>query len=634
MSGATDDTAKGSVVDDVIEEALTSASASCSALKDSRAVPYLVEALAAAQSRSTTRDVAALLASAPGAVGDSTVVDALSKAYDRARSDAVLGPDMLDALGLLAERSPLGAAAVSTVLLRLTSGDERFLLVRAAKVIGRLEALGVTTHARELLDRLTQSTDLAVEAEARQQLAVLALGEALQQSDLDGLRSGLSSARLALVKADLSEEQRCDARQLLAFVDLLLAYLDAGATRDPARIANLSAVLTQRARQLRTVVDNPLGRPWYGYASPMESAVEWRLHRIALGFERLAELLGTAEEWTNFDEALLEVAAAFELMVTAPIRVVSSAPAIERLLHAGVAAHRAKLGPLLHRVVGRTRLAKVIEKLESADGDEETVHCLQEFHAAACAAEHLPQIRPIALDRAVLTRLASDRPLVLPQLAEAVPGIRDALQDMGIDVATLNGASMTTAPPTPLPLDAPNCYANDPAVDDTVRRILAAAAGRLGPTFRRTAWNEFTSVVVSIVRLARDIRNDLPAFARSATEGGKGQTADEGDLQRYLFEHLRREFGRSAVYEAGPNSGGRTDSGVRFSNVEIPIEVKAEYQRVDSDHISASYLGQADQYASNRDGVSFLMVLDLWCWTFAPATPLATGRTAEEVSTR
>jgi hypothetical protein len=43
----------------------------------------------------------------------------------------------------------------------------------------------------------------------------------------------------------------------------------------------------------------------------------------------------------------------------------------------------------------------------------------------------------------------------------------------------------------------------------------------------------------------------------------------------------------------------------------IPVEVKAEHSDVSREHVHKSYLSQADDYATARDRIAFLMVLDL-----------------------
>lgn len=48
-----------------------------------------------------------------------------------------------------------------------------------------------------------------------------------------------------------------------------------------------------------------------------------------------------------------------------------------------------------------------------------------------------------------------------------------------------------------------------------------------------------------------------------------------------------------------------------FPECEFPIEVKAEYKTIERSHVHNSYVGQTDIYASVRDRIAFIMILDL-----------------------
>ena len=130
------------------------------------AVPTLLHALDLAQGPLTIRAVALALATcASGA--DGATVDKLVAAYRAASTDVFLGPALLESLGLLALSGGLARAAAVTELLRLDRTAERYLLVKAAKVAGHLDAVRPEPDLRDRLHDWSQADDLAVQGEAR-----------------------------------------------------------------------------------------------------------------------------------------------------------------------------------------------------------------------------------------------------------------------------------------------------------------------------------------------------------------------------------------------------------------------------------------------------------------------------------
>src|SRR5690348_5667982 len=87
---------------------------------------YLRDALNRAGSALTIRSAALALALAASPT-DSVAVDALVGMYKRFASDVFLAPVLVDALGLLALRSPLGRIELSSLRLRLHLEDNRYL---------------------------------------------------------------------------------------------------------------------------------------------------------------------------------------------------------------------------------------------------------------------------------------------------------------------------------------------------------------------------------------------------------------------------------------------------------------------------------------------------------------------------
>lgn len=570
---------------------------------------FLLAALGVAQSESTQRDVAAALAQ-HGRTGDASVADALAAVYRSARSDPSRGPALLATLALRAEQDPVARSDLFGALLRLSSADSRYLLIRAAKIIGYFEGTGISTNARDKLTEWAGAEDLPVQGEARQQLALLALADALSQTDVQGVQTALHEARVAFARAEATEEMRHDARLFGALLDLLLAHLGT-----PGSGSEYSKNVRERAEALKSLLDDPSERPWAGYASPSERVLEYRIYRIAVGFIRVVDEVSAMEEWTNFDESLTELAATWQLMwgrvvgfedsgqaITAPVRMV------QRAEHSAVLP---RVGSFLERAVGRQRICRVVERYENAFGTEGPVsEVLRAFSEAAGRAEYARERDggTLTIDTDAFVRLAANSPDVAAQIAGLMPGAEAALRTAGLDHVVAKPARLTY----PVATDNPGLYGNDPAVDETARALLQDVAARLGPGYPLPLWRRFEALTVSLVKIARDVRSDLPAFVLSAQErGGKGQQASEDDLQKYVFDALRREYGRSAHWESTGIAGGRGDAYVTFPEGAFPIEVKAEYRDITREHVREAFLAQPDRYAADRDRLAYLLILDL-----------------------
>jgi hypothetical protein len=570
---------------------------------------FLLAALGVAQSESTQRDVAAALAQ-HGRTDDASVADALAAVYRSARSDPSRGPALLATLALRAEQDPVARSDLFGALLRLSSAESRYLLIRAAKIIGYFEGIGISTNARDKLTEWTDVEDLAVQGEARQQLALLALADALSQTDVQGVHTALHEARAAFTRAEATEEMRHDARLFGALLDVLLTHLET-----PGSGPEYSRAVGERAEALKSLIDDPSERPWAGYASPSERVLEYRLYRIAVGFIRVADEVGAMEEWTNFDASLTELAATWQLMwgrvariedsgqvITAPVRTVQRA---ERL------AALPRMGSFLERAIGRQRIRRVVERHEAAFGTDDPVsEVLRTFFEAAGRAEYAREGNggTLTIDTNAFVRLAANSPDVAAQIAGLMPGAEVALRNAGLDHVVTGPARLAY----PVATDNPALYGNDPAVDETARTLLQEVAARLGPGYPLPLWRRFVDLTVSLIKIARDLRSDLPAFVLSAQErGGKGQKASEDDLQEYVFAVLRRDYGRFVHWEPTRIAGGRGDAGVIFPEGAFPIEVKAEYRNITREHVREAFLTQPDRYAADRDRLAYLLILDL-----------------------
>ncbi len=590
---------------------------------------FWLTALGRARSESTRRDVAWRLA-CDGRVGDLRVADALSDAFEETRDHPSLGPAMLAALAELGARDGAALPDVLRVLARMPDDAPRYLAVAAAKVIGRLGVRGVATQARVRLDAWAQVDDLAVQGEARQQLALLALADALAAPDGTRLLVALRDCRAAFARAAASEELRHDSLLAGGVVDLLVTHLEASAA--PTEYA---AAIRPRADRLKALLEDAHERPWAGYSVGTERLLEYRAYRVATGFARLATDLSASSEWTNFDAALTELAAAWQLMwggaadhqgaVLGSVRPsgteVAEGDVAPPLV--GTAVVLPRVGAFLARSVGRQRLLRVVEHAEAARGpNDELARILRSFYHAAAGAPAVPAAGDLAgvdyVDRDALLVLATRYPVAAELVARVVPGAEIVLRDAGLELRNVANDTRSFRVPT----DYPECYGNDPGVDETVRRLLADVAERLPATFPLARWRRFEALTVSIVQIARDLRSDLPPFLLREADGGLGRRAREEDLQDYAFQVLRREYGSAVHWEPTRISGGRSDTGVFFPEGRFPMEVKAEFARVDREHVRKAYLTQPDRYATDRDGVSFLLVIDARAAHAVPRTAL------------
>lgn len=526
------------------------------------------------------------------------MTDGLLAAFNRFVHHPFLAPALLDVLGLLALRSSLARAELSSQLLRLRPTDPRYLLVKAAQVIGRLDAMRPDPDLRAKLDDLTTTSDLAVQAEARQQLALAALADALLANDRGTLQERLVGARAAFARAELSEEHRPDAAMFVRVLDMLLAFpqLQTGDERTARRVAELAHTLDHTLTGLAPY-------DWHGYHSDRGTRRARHLLRIADALRQAAAAASVAEEWTNLAAALEELARLY-----AQVRVESPSPPsdgrlTDALVSVADAVFVAGLGPLLARVVQQRRLTRITSDYVLAHGEDEVAVGLRALEQAAAPYAFMgdPAVRDSAAG--AIARLAER----IGQRPDApLKGFLRAIEEG--DVA--RWAEESGLAPAPLPVERPVLYGDDPAVDEVMRPLLHRIRERLG-NYPPLKWARLVDVLVSLVNFAHYVRDRAPAYVVCQEDGGLGLRASEGDLQDHLFEWLRQQFGRAAVYEFARTGGGRPDTGVVFPEARFPVEVKHEFTSVEPSHIRANFVAQSDVYATAADRVAFLMVLDL-----------------------
>jgi hypothetical protein len=247
----------------------------------SEAAPVLVHALNVADSvfvRARTAHALSLVA--PDGYIDAA--DALTDAWKQQSADDFLASELLYALGSLALRNMAAYAACLGVLVRIHPINSPFLLIRAAKVIGRLERERGSTGLRERLDELAKSELPAVQAEVYYQQGLLTLSDALLAPDVASLEADLRKAQLIFLRAEASEEIRDDAS---AFVLLLDAALELFETEP---MGDRATRIDEKVRSLSERIGDPNARSWFGYRTPVEQMFMLRVLQIGDALRAMA----------------------------------------------------------------------------------------------------------------------------------------------------------------------------------------------------------------------------------------------------------------------------------------------------------------------------------------------------------
>jgi hypothetical protein len=558
----------------------------------------LLVALNLAKNSLTLRSVARALA-VSATPDDHAAVDSLILFYRQNIDEPFLGPALLEALSLFALRSPLARLETAAALLRIEPHGPRYLVVKAAKIIGKLNSADIDRVLFNKLQELLACSDLGVQSEVHYQLGVITLTTALLAPDQVVLRRDLEIARTHFTQAEATEELRADAvlfRVLTEAVLQLYAVTTIPFSKEQPKKARLEQIQKDviRASSNATRI----------YASPLDDLIAVRTLEIADALQRATMAASEAEDWTNFDTALLNLATVHSLILSRDIiyDVIPRLSDALSMIASNVLAPQ--LGTVLLRAVGRRRITLVVKRYEA-----DPTH----IPAIAISLKALEQVTEVLDREDISTPLAREYPQLnelarrLNMTAEEV--LRNFLQAVdhgGVD-RWIEGIGASVPQ---LPIDRTDKYGGDPAIDDTVRTLLGSLREHLQP-YPREKWLRLVSVVEAVVSFAHYVRDKIPFYALCAEDQGMGQTAGESDLQEDLFIALRMRFGRSVAYELTRIGGGRPDTGIRFEECFFPIEVKAEYGNISADHIRSNYLAQVNIYAASTDHVAFLMILDL-----------------------
>ena len=559
----------------------------------------LIQALSLARSELTLRSVALALAVSASSDNEEAV-DALLTTFRQHRKHAFLAPALLEALTLLALRNPIARLEMAPLLIRLTTRDTRYLLIKSAKMITRLDPVLRSTELRQKLTDWRESQDLAVAAEAAVQHAYIELSETLLSATTPEFRQRLALTQVAFARAATMEEQRPDAELFACLVEMLLTFYQLSHDRNTTatRLLELFDQLTEIA-----------STHWIAeYRSDVTNVCLSHILGLADALKRAALSMNDADDWTNFDEAIIELAALYSIIGN-PDELLSDF-ALTSTVSSAIANtfFVPQLGPMLHETVGRRRLAKIREKYVLAHGEDSKARGLHAFEQAITNLDQAPEQEHVAF---------SPSPQLLTELSHLASDLGQSPETMllsflqarrhGQDAQWLEqfGGGLV-----PLPIDHPTFFEGDGLLHEASQKLLQELNSVLHP-YPPARWMRLVKVVESILAFAHLVFDTMPAYVRCQEDEGKGQDASEHDLQDNLFSWLRQRFDEQAIYEHTPIGGGRVDTGLQFAEFLLPIEVKHEFISVTPQHIQAHYLAQADIYAAATGHVSFLLILDL-----------------------
>lgn len=529
---------------------------------------------------------------------DDRAADALVTALDTNLDDEFLYVEIFKALGLLAKRNAYAEPDVLRILYRLNGTESSFVLIAAAKIMGQLITIRDNLKLRKKLTEMSQGDDLDVQAEAFYQQALIAFTDAMLASTLKNLEEQLQAARLFFKRAEACAEQREDATAYVLLLDLILEYFH---LNDSTR----SKVTIRIHEKKVALVSNAYAQSWYGYRTQTEQMLMLRIMQIAELFDRIAISMNQVDQWTNFDEALVELAAIYRLLLHRGEQNLGRLDSILAVLAPQLVAPH--LGSIVMRSIQQVRFKRVIERYIVAQGDDEIAQGLQAIYAEGLkSVEVIQNFSSEALARitAAAERLGAEPNFFLRGIGEALESGQIAEWAKNYDF-----------PSPPLAIDYPGLLGDDPQVDMTARTLLGTIAAQIAP-YPPQQWHQLTKVCVNLIQITQQIRDDLPLYTLAAHETkrgqpGKGQQATEEDLQKDVSDRLRLCYGRSAGYEITGIGGGRSDTGLKFQDCEFPIEMKAEYRNVERQHIHDHYIAQVDTYAAMRDRIAFILILDL-----------------------
>lgn len=541
------------------------------------ATPALIHGLAVASSSLTKKSVSlAIAVSAPS--GTVAAVDVLVEAFGISREDEFLGPAMLDSLFLFGCRDSLGLTELSSLLQRIDKHANQHLVMKAASLCGHLLQTGQCSELHDKLVELADSPHEEAANDARFYLACLETNAIVSADD----RSSLGEALRKSATTFLLAEPRQDALAMRRLLELFLTFVEGGDNN-----AQAAEVSTTRAAFSR----------WPGYESPDMTFFLDGVERAIDALEVAKTAVDEAKKWLDIQAGLISLGRALDCLSTCGLG--DAFTTLESdLSEIGRKIVRPRVGRVLQKAIGRERLEAAVSACESSDSG----NVLRDLLALLDLGDSDPQLKSgLARDQLDRIEVATGRDPeeVIALLESAVSTGR-----VGPLVESLVPAAGFLA------IHGCDRFGDDPTVHRTTCRLLENLRDNLAP-YDVGCWHHLRLTVASLVSFTYYVRDVLPKYCLCQEDGGMGQSASESDLQEDVFRWLRMRFGTQSVFETGPVAGGRTDSGIRFADVEFPIELKHEFQHVDRKHIREDYLCQPSDYAVARGRVTFLLILDL-----------------------
>jgi hypothetical protein len=560
---------------------------------------FFIHAFPLAQRDLTLRSIAITVAISASS-DNVDAVDTLVASFRKHREHPFLAPALLNALALFSLKSPIAHAETASILFRLTCQDSRYLLIKAAQIIGYFDARRQSFDLRQKLFSFSTCSDLSVQAEVAMQQAFIELANTLISSTSTELYQRLALAQIAFARAGQMEEHRPDAELFLCLIRMLLTFHNLADNR-----VNASIQLQELISSLRTTL---IPQWWPSYRSEAAEVCITHILQIADALQRAVTSVQDVEDWINMEEPLIELAALY-----ASIR--SNNTSLEKFrlnphIYSNIAdkVFIPQLGSLLQTSISRRRIVKVTENYVAIHGEDEYSAGLRAFIEVVTEFENTKNKgEAISLSSSEAFTKLSPIASATHQSPEALLQSFLLASKQGNDSIWIQRLGLGSIP---LPIDKPEMFAGHSAVHEVVINILQTLKLLVDP-YPLLKWQRLTTVIETIVLFAKFVFDTLPDFTKCQKDGGKGQTASEKDLQDALFSWLRMRFDEDAIYESSPLGGGRVDTGLQFPECKFPIEVKHEFTSIHPDHVRENYLYQADIYAATSDRISFLLILDL-----------------------
>lgn len=462
--------------------------------------------------------------------------------------------------------------------------DPEDMLERLPKLIGlaldRWRETGLRDGLRLLLEHDVTRADAAYE------LAQVTLREALEEATIDGVLSGLTSARDQFTTIETMEEAREDATLYRCALDLTVAFVGGGSQEceATATLEKMNSAIAQRAA-MTTRTD--LG----SWAAPRRQAeVEWLALARTL---RLATAPLREPSWNAPRDTLVLILSAYRASRSITVM---TGDGLRVVLEPTVEAAFLRYDGLLNHLQGLT------EEEDLPENELEVARRLLDVVTATASQDSfggdaVGKARAAAPDLAA--ELGSNLNSVIANeliaASESAPNLLRALEVEARARARFAARE------------------SDPIVDDLLEDVLSGLENCPGLT--GTASDEFTELLTHILKFAADRANigrmNGGPDVQYLFEPKDGKAFTESFLQRDVANWLRStQLRRFVEMEQNDVAAGRADVTVTQTH-KITIEIKRELLDVSAAALLKAYGGQAAAYSVTGPAVSLEMVLDL-----------------------